>query len=270
MEIQWSLVLFTVLSGAGAWLFASAAIDEFKGTTKKTAFPAAILAVVLLAVGGICSVTHLSHPERMLAALGHPTAGIFLEALLLGILAVVAIVYAILVKREASAGARKVFAVLGIIAAIALTFACGASYMMSSHAMWDTITLPLAYLGTAAASGTALYLVLCAALKESDEAVSFAGLLATAGGVLALVLGIVYGVAGNVAFGDQAAIFWLAVVVCGGVAPIVFGYLASKKPASGLTYGAIAVVGALIGSIGLRCVMWLVGSALMSLFGVVL
>ena len=34
--------------------------------------------------------------------------------------------------------------------------------------------------------------------------------------VLALVLGIVYGVAGNVAFGDQAAIFWLAVVVCGG------------------------------------------------------
>ena len=112
--------------------------------------------------------------------------------------------------------------------------------------------------------------MLCAALKESDEAVSFAGLLATAGGVLALVLGIVYGVAGNVAFGDQAAIFWLAVVVCGGVAPIVFGYLASKKPASGLTYGAIAVVGALIGSIGLRCVMWLAGSALMSLFGVVL
>ena len=80
------------------------------------------------------------------------------------LLAVVAIVYAILVKREASAGARKVFAVLGIIAAIALTFACGASYMMSSHAMWDTITRPLAYLGTAAASGTALYLALCAAL----------------------------------------------------------------------------------------------------------
>ena len=136
MEIQWSLVLFTVLSGAGAWLFASAAIDEFKGTTKKTAFPAAILAVVLLAVGGICSVTHLSHPERMLAALGHPTAGIFLEALLLGILAVVAIVYAILVKREASAGARKIFAVLGIIALLCrqeiLLFIMGGVFVMET------------------------------------------------------------------------------------------------------------------------------------------
>lgn len=268
MEIQWSLVLFTALSGTGAWLFACAGIDEFKGAAKKTAFPAAILALVLLVVGGICSVTHLSHPERMLGALGHPTSGIFTEALLLGVLAVIAIVYAVLVKREASAAARKVFAVLGIVFAVALSFACGASYMMTSHFMWNTVTLPLAYLGTAAASGASLYLLLCSALKEDAEAVAFSGLLSGIGGVLGLVLSLAYGFAGSVAMGSQAVVFWLAVIVCGGVAPTVFGFLSGKKPSSGLTYGAIAFVGAAIGCVGLRCVMWLAGEALMSLFGV--
>ena len=34
MEIQWSLVLFTALSGAGAWLVACAGFDTFKGLAK--------------------------------------------------------------------------------------------------------------------------------------------------------------------------------------------------------------------------------------------
>ena len=90
MTIQWSLVLFTVLSGCGAGLFACTALDEFRGgAASKVRLPACAVAVALLVVGGIASATHLSHVDRMMAVLAHPTAGIFLEALLLGLLAVV-------------------------------------------------------------------------------------------------------------------------------------------------------------------------------------
>ena len=270
MEIQWSLVLFTALSGTGAWLFACMGVDEFRATTKKTVLPACIVSLVLLIVGGLFSVTHLSHPERMLAALNNPTSGIFIEALLLGLLALVIIVYAILVKREASAPARKVFAVVGIVLAVVLSYECGASYMMDAHETWNTVTLPLSYLGTAAASGTSLYLLLCALRKEGEAAVKLAATLVVAGGALGLVLALVYGLVSGVAFGDYAIVFWLAPVVCGGVAPIAFGALALKKPAAALGYGVIAFVGGLIGAVGMRCLMWLVGEALMSLFGVVI
>ena len=71
MEIQWSLVLFTALSGAGAWLVACAGLDAFKGLAKKTVVPAVVTGIVLIIVGGIASATHLSHVDRIMAVLAH-------------------------------------------------------------------------------------------------------------------------------------------------------------------------------------------------------
>lgn len=268
MEIQWSLVLFTALSGLGAWLFACIGLSALKGAETKVSFVGSVLSVVLLAVGGICSVTHLSHPERMLEALSHPTSGIFVEALLLGLLAVVAAIFAILVKRAAPSGVRKVFAVLGILLAIALTYACGSSYMMAAQLTWNTVGLPLAYMGTAAASGTALFAVMSGVLKDDEATVRFAGILAAVGGVLALVCALFYGMAGGVAFGSSSILFWIAVVLCGGVAPVVFGTMVRLKPENRVAFGAIALAGALVGSVAIRALMWTAGVALMSLFGV--
>lgn len=270
MEVQWSLVLFTVLSGMGAWLFAWVGIDEFKGLTKRIAFPASMVAFGLIVIGGICSMTHLSHPERAIAALGHPAPGIFLEALLLGILAIAIIVYVILMKRAASASARKVIAVIGIVIAIVFTFACGSSYMMSSRPAWDTIALPLGYVGTAAVSGTALYLLLCVALKEDTDVIKFAGVGTAASGALALILVIAYGLVSGIATGSQALLFWLAVVICGAVIPLVCGYLAKRKPDNAMAYAICALVGGIAGSVAFRALMWLVGVAIMNSFGVVL
>ena len=56
MEIQWALVLFTVVSGAGAWLFAFSMLGSL---LKKDAAPGkmeTITAFVLVAVGGCMSV----------------------------------------------------------------------------------------------------------------------------------------------------------------------------------------------------------------------
>ena len=53
MEIQWSLVLFTALSGAGAWLVACAGLDAFKGLARKAVVPAVIAGISLIIVGGM-------------------------------------------------------------------------------------------------------------------------------------------------------------------------------------------------------------------------
>ena len=74
MEIQWSLVLFTAISGAGAWLFAFIGLNEFLGRARndKGLMVGCVLAAVLLAVGGVASVTHLSHVDHVLWVLQHP------------------------------------------------------------------------------------------------------------------------------------------------------------------------------------------------------
>lgn len=170
MEIQWSLVLFTALSGAGAWLVACAGLDAFKGLAKKTVVPAVVTGIVLIIVGGIASATHLSHVDRIMAVLAHPAPGIFLEAVLLGIDVVVAVAFLVLYRRGASEGVLKGLGVVAVAMAAVFSYACGSSYMMSSQLAWNTVALPLGYLGTALAAGTALWYLLCAARREEGAA----------------------------------------------------------------------------------------------------
>lgn len=132
MSIQWSLVLFTALTGLAGWLFACVLISEWTNRAERTRFIAMLSGLVLMAVGGFASVLHLSHPENMLAALSHPTSGIFIEAVLVGISALCAIVYLVLHARKVSDTVRKVFLVISAIAGVALSFMAGSSYMMSS------------------------------------------------------------------------------------------------------------------------------------------
>ena len=248
MDIQWSLVLFTAIASCGTWVSVGVAVDELRGLTQRTNLTASALALVLAVVGGIASVTHLSHPDRIMAVLSHPTPGIFLEALLIGLFIAAVAVYVILLKRDASAGARKAVAVLAAVIGIVFSFASGYSYMMEARATWNTIALPLGYMGFGAASGLSLYLLLAACKKESVEAVKLAGWETVIGGVLALVVAL----------------------VCGGLAPLVCGWLARSKPASAVTMATVAFAGGIIGSIAFRAVMWMVGTAVANYFGIVL
>ena len=247
MDIQWSLVLFTAIASCGTWVSVGVAVDELRGLTQRTNLTASALALVLAVVGGIASVTHLSHPDRIMAVLSHPTPGIFLEALLIGLFIAAVAVYVILLKRDASAGARKAVAVLAAVIGIVFSFASGYSYMMEARATWNTIALPLGYMGFGAASGLSLYLLLAACKKESVEAVKLAGWETVIGGVLALVSGLAFG-----------------------FAPLVCGWLARSKPASAVTMATVAFAGGIIGSIAFRAVMWMVGTAVANYFGIVL
>lgn len=268
MEIQWSLVLFTALSGAGAWLIAFAGIDTFRGLAKKTVFPAVVVGIALIIIGGIASATHLSHVDRIMAVLTHPAPGIFMEALLLGIDVVVAAVFLVLHKRGASEGAQKALGVVAIAMAVIFSYSCGSSYMMASQLAWNTVALPLGYLGTAAATGAALWYLMCAVRKEDAAALSFAAVETIVAAVVALVCALAYGLISGTAMGDSSILFWVGVAVCGCIVPAICGFVGIKKSDGALSLAVVAVAGSMIGSVAYRVLMWTASVALMSLFGV--
>ncbi len=269
MEIQWPLVFFTVLNGAGAWLIALVALNEFTGKSKndKVRFIALIVGIVLVVVGGCASALHLSHIDRMMGALSHPTSGIFTEALLTGLITVAAIIYVVLTKREGvSKSAIKVFAVISGVLGLILPFATGISYMMAAKPAWDTILFPLACFATTAITGAACYLLIQALQNDEKEAVDFTGMITLVFGIAAAVLSAVYAVSVGEGFGSQALLLWGGVVLVGGVLPAVCGALV-KKGNSVTTMAAIAVVSAFIGSFAFRCFMWLIGTGVLTLIG---
>ena len=145
MDIQWSLVLFTALTGMGGWLFFFICLNVFVRKTDKGAFAGTATALALTVVGGLASVTHLSHPDRMLGALQHPTSGIFTEALLVGLLAIVMIAFLVMLRRGIDGGALKAVAVVGMALGALMSFMAGQSYLMSAIAAWNTELLPLGY-----------------------------------------------------------------------------------------------------------------------------
>lgn len=260
MSIQFSLVLFTALTGIGGWLFACVAVNEFTGKVKGVDFIASAIAFALMAIGGICSVTHLSHPDRMLAAFSHPTSGIFVEAVLVFLAAACIAIYMILLKREISA--RKALAALGAVVGVALSFMAGFSYIMPAIPAWDTVLLPVAYMATAIPAGAALYALLAVIKKEED--VALFGTVILAGGVLAAIsaAGFLIGANANPLIG------WGASVLVGGAVPAVCGwFVMKKKQTQAAIYAALAC--ATIGCIAFRCAMWMSGVSLYNLFGVV-
>ena len=264
MAIQWSLVLFTVLTGAGGWMLACVAIDEFAGRTRGVNKLAVVVAAVVACIGGIASVTHLSHPEHIMGALSHPTSGIFTEAALTGLLAVCAVVYFVLLVRGASAGARKAFAVLGAVFGVALSFMAGESYMMSSQLAWNTPLLPLGYLGTVMPLGIALYVALASRDKQADTSLYVK--LLVAGGVVAAVTAAAYGAVSG-AGADQPMLLWVLPVVVGRDAPAVLGCVALKKPEQAFALACATALCALVGATAYRCVMWLASAVVNNFFG---
>ena len=93
--IQWPLVLFSLLAGAGGCAFAFAGASEFVGGTKRARFAVGVVSLVLVVVGGLFSVLHLASPQHVMAAVRHvfSFSGVSVEHMVLGLLVVVGVVY---------------------------------------------------------------------------------------------------------------------------------------------------------------------------------
>lgn len=271
MEIQWSLVLFTSVAGAGAALFAYLCLDELRSRRpeNKTVFMGLALAVVLMGIGGVASMTHIIHHLNLImAVLTHPAQGIFLEALMLGVTCLLMVAYGVLLYRGVNERACRIVAGAGLAATIVFTFVCGYSYMMEGRPTWNTILLPIGYTGTVLAAGAGIHLALLAFFKEPAEGVNRASLHLAIAGAIALVTGGAYGLASGAAFGEHAWIFWVLVVFINAAVPFAAGLYAYRKNAEILPMGIIGGVAGLIGSSGYRVLMWTVGVAIANCFGV--
>lgn len=260
MDIQWPLVLFTLLTSMGGCLFAFVGVNEFTKKSDTDGFTPGLVAGILAVVGGVCSVFHLEHVERIMNALSHPTSGIFVEAVLVGCLVVCVAVYLVCLKRNVQAGI-KVFAALGAIFGIALSFMAGHSYIMEAVAPWATMLLPLGYLLTALPTGAALYWALAC---KGEEAGKFMAMCTLVCGVLGLVGSLAYAAAAG-AFAGSTLLVAICTMLLSGVVPIVCGVIGLKAPKE--AHAWIAFAGAVIGACLFRVLMWLLYATSFGFFG---
>ncbi len=284
MEIQWPLLIFSVLLGVTSGCFVFLGAGELRGKFKDVRFIGALLALVCLAVGGCVSVFHMGHPERATHLLGNLGSGLSKELFVVAIMGIVSFAYLILSKKEYPA-ASKVLGVLGGVLGLALPIVAGASYLIAARPAWDSITLPLMYLGGGLAMGMLIMCGLVLLRGDAKEEGGFALKLALAGVVVMVVTSLAY-VAWiamapyqapsrsieRLVSGDLAVMFWLGVVAVGLVAPTALtalaymkvakgGNAASASPSTLAAYLFVACACSAVGAVALRVIMYGVGTS---------
>lgn len=285
MEVQWPLLVFSVLLGITSGIFVFLAVGEIKGKFKEVRFTGALIALVCLAVGGCVSVLHMGHPERALHLLGNLGSGLSKELFAVAIMGIVTIAYLVLSRKDYP-GASKVLGIIGGVVGLVLSPIAGASYLIAARPAWDSIALPLMYLGAGFALGFTLMAALVLLKGKAAEEGGFALKLALAGVIIMAVTVISYVVWIAIApyqapsrsierliSGDLALMFWLGVVVVGVVVPVALTALACVKatkgegdtgvadPKSLSTYLFVSFACTAIGAVVIRMIMYAVGTS---------
>ena len=294
MEIQWSLVFFAafICWGAGTYMAAVAFREAFRAS-ERIMGPSLVLSAIAVVIGAVASMTHLGHLGRIFGVLSNPSSGIFVEGLSSALLVVLVIVYLVAARRKASSAVLRALALVGIIPALVVTFAVGSSYLMVARPAWDVFALPLVSV-TAALSMGAVTVLAINAFTAKSAAGDGEAKAAKAMGATTLALIVVQAVAvavyvGAVAAapfqdasrsamrmvaGEEALLFWGAVVALGILVPLVVVLVQHKKSASVDAAGSVAaqsnaavvlVVAALcmlVAVIAFRVIMFSLGSSI--------
>jgi len=276
MEIQWPLVFYTLLTGLGVGAFAFVAITEWLGKAERTRMPGAITALVAIVAGGIASVFHLGHIERIFNVLGNLSSGISQEMLLTGLAGLAILVYIVMVRRGSSVGARKTVAIIGLVLAVLLAIRMGASYVLPARPAWNTFLLPLVFVASTAVLGLfSMYIWAGKEEKTTVMGVNKATLIALAVQAV-VVMGYVIFLAVaphadplrspvRLLAGDMSVTFWLGVVLIGLVIPLWLTarvQTAKKKVLTPFTVATVGLSCALAGGIAFRAIMYILGSSI--------
>ncbi len=268
MEVQWTLVLFTLFTGLGAGTFAFVATTDLMGKAEEIRSPGSWMALISLAIGGVSSVFHLAHPERALLVLSRLGTNVGREFALLALTGLVLLLYMGLTRR-AAASTRMTVAAIGLLLSAALAFTVGATYMLPGRPAWNTFFLPLTYLVSALVLGVFTGYVLLAWKRAGADLLRSVGVMALGGLVLeAVVVGFYAAslttpamVGSVILTGSVPLLFWFLVVAIGLVIPTLLMLVRPKGPGSKQTAVAgIALLSVVAGGLTERALMFLVGA----------
>ena len=289
MEIQIPLVLFTSLLAWAAGIFGTQCVLALKKEGSGIQFASLICAVVVLAVGGIAVVFHLTHPFNLFNGFGHITSGITQELIAIVLLVVAMVLYFLMLRRSEDNTVPSWLAIVGIIMCIALIVAMGHSYMMASRPAWNTILQLLSLAGAACVLGPATVAFIAAVKAEQVESI---GLFAVAGACVNAVLALAYMAAMQVGAGSFQSFQYyfdpthpnyalvdsanmslfsgdclpVTLVAVVGLAIAVIGAFMGKKSGNWKLWGAVVVVAGLVCTIALRVALYVMGETLFMLY----
>ena len=294
MELQWPLILFTTLVAWSAGLFGTQALMAVFGVGKKAQVPAWVCSAVLLAAGGIAVFFHLEHWERIFNGFGHLTSGITQELIAIVVLAVVAIVYLVLMRKsDDGASVPKWLAWVAVALSVVLVAVMAHSYTMAARPAWDSVLWILYVLGNACVLGPATFLLVLAAGGPGDQpadraadagAPAPAGLAALAGAAINALATLAFAAflqlsAGSFAdvglyfdpthptkamadaaatVASQAPLLWLGAVAVGAIVPTAAAFL-GRRTGNWRLWAPAAIIAALVGAVCMRVVFYNLG-----------
>lgn len=261
--IQWPLVLFTLIAGAGYGLLAATGLARLAGKqSDETRGLSLVVTLVLLIVGGLMSVFHLVHPERFIGAIANlfSFSGIALELISLGIGVVVAAAFFLLGRAGNEAG-QKVCAVLAVVVGIVAAFLQGYAYFeVGAQPGWHTITLALGYLFTSLTAGALVYVALASAKQDDATTIALVGKVAMVLAACAAVSAVAYAatLGGEGLLEGSALAVAVVAIACEVVALAAAAWVGFKKPSA--TVAAGGVLAGVGGSMAVRVLMWIVAA----------
>ena len=292
MELQWPLIIFTTLVAWSAGLFGTQALMAVFGVGKKAQVPAWVCSAVLLAAGGIAVFFHLEHWERIFNGFGHLTSGITQELIAIVVLAVVAIVYLVLMRKsDDGASVPKWLAWLSVALSVVLVAVMAHSYTMAARPAWDSVLWILYVLGNACVLGPATFLLVLAAggpagqpAERAAGAGAPAGRTALAGAALNALAALAFAAflqlsAGSFAdvglyfdpthptramadaaatVGAQAPLLWLGVVAVGAIVPLAAAFV-GRRTGNWKLWAPVAIAAALVGAVCMRVAFYNLG-----------
>ena len=290
MEVQIPLVLFTTFLAWSAGVFGTQCILALKKKAGEIQLPLLIISVVLLAIGGVAVVFHLTHPTHLFNGFGHLTSGITQELIAIVLLVVLMVIYFLFLRRSEDNTVPAWIPVVGLVLCAVLIVAMGHSYMMESRPAWNNIWQLLSLLGGACVMGPATVAIVAAAKKvELPELGLYNIVGSVANGVLAAIFMAVMGAAAstfqsfpyyfdpthpNYALksgadvslfsGDAAA--WSVLVIVGIAVSIIAAFIGKKQGSKWLTWGSIILIAGLLCTIALRVVFYTMGETLFMLY----
>lgn len=261
--IQWPLVLFTLIAGAGYGLLATIGFVQFAGKQSKDMTKISLIGVlVLLGVGGLMSVFHLAHPERFMGAIANllSFSGIALELIGLAFGGLAAILF-LAFSFAGNKGGEKVVALCSIVIGVVAPFLHGYAYFeVAAQQGWDSASLMFCYLFTSLAAGSLVYVALACSRGEEETTQQLVGKVAAVLAVLATLSMVAYAAAlGGMGRLENEAMLFAVLSVAFEVATLLAAaWFAFKKPSVSLAVSA-ALLG-VAGGLVIRMLMWAVAS----------